>query len=111
MYDSIYYEDTPYQTFDSRPYVGKIVKLFVHKKTDSKKYNKFVDKLLDSNIAELNIVELNVGDVVDLDKYDPESEDTVSILTKYVEESDQKINKSEISKLIHEVYREACEII
>tara|TARA_B100000035_G_scaffold292842_1_gene281794 strand:+ start:4459 stop:5502 length:1044 start_codon:yes stop_codon:yes gene_type:complete len=111
MYEVIYYEDTPHQTFDSRTYQGKIVKLIVRKKSNPKQYDKFVNKLLESDIAELNIVELDVGETIDLDKYDPESEDTISILNRYVEESEQSINKSEISKLIHEVYREACELV
>tara|TARA_B100002019_G_scaffold202877_1_gene175899 strand:+ start:626 stop:1669 length:1044 start_codon:yes stop_codon:yes gene_type:complete len=111
MYEVIYYEDTPYQTFDMRSYEGKIVKLIVRKKSNPKKYEKFVDKLLASNIAELNIVELASGETVDLNKYDPESEDTISILNRYVEESDQQINKSEIQSIIQEVYQEACEMV
>ena len=38
------------------------------------------------------------------------SEDTISILNRYVEESDQQINKSEIQSIIQEVYQEACEM-
>ena len=111
MYDVIYYEDTPYQTFDARSYEGKIIKLIVRKKSNPKKYDKFVDKLLTSNIAELNIVELTTGESVNLDKYDPESEDTISILNRYVEESEQTINKSDIQTIIQEVYQEACEMV
>ena len=111
MYEVIYYEDTPHQTFDARTYQGKIVKLIVRKKSNPKQYDKFVNKLLESEIAELNIVELDVGEIIDLEKYDPESEDTISILNRCVEDSEQSINKSEISKLIHEVYREACELV
>lgn len=81
------------------------------KKTDIKKYEKFVDKLIKSDISELNIIELDVGEVVDLDKYDPESEDTISILNRYVKDSDQEIDKSEIQNLIYEIYQEACEIV
>ncbi len=111
MYDVIYYEDTPHQTFNYSKYSNKIVKLIVRKKTDIKKYEKFVDNLIKSDISELNIIELDVGEVVDLDKYDPESEDTISILNRYVKDSDQEIDKSEVQNLIYEIYQEACEIV
>lgn len=111
MYEVIDYEDTNHQIFDSRSFEGKIVKLIVRKKTDAKKYEKFVDKLLSSNIAELKLVESFVENNIELEDYDPESEDTISILSKYIDESDATINKQEIKKIIHQVYKEACELV
>ena len=40
-----------------------------------------------------------------------ESEDTLSILNRYVEESDIDLQKSTIQDIIKEVYQEACEVI
>ena len=57
IFSQIYYEDTNYQTFDTREYENKIVKLIVRKKSNIKKFEKFVDKLYASNLAELKIVE------------------------------------------------------
>ena len=57
IFYNIYYEDTNYQTFDVREYDNKIVKVIVRKKTDTKKFEKFIDKLYESNVAELKIVE------------------------------------------------------
>ena len=57
MFYNIYYEDTNHQTFDTREYENKIVKVVVRKKTDTKKFEKFVDKLYSANVAELKIVE------------------------------------------------------
>jgi len=111
MYEVIDYEDDNHQTFDSRSFEGKIVKLIVRKKTDAKKYEKFVDKLLSSNIAELKLVESIAETNIEIEDYDPESEDTISILSKYIEESDAAINKQEIKKIIHQVYKEACELV
>jgi len=111
MYEVIDYDDTPHQTFDTRKYEGKIVKLIVRKKTDPKKYEKFVDKLLGSNINEMKIVETFVDVETNFDDYDPESEDTISILSKYIDDSDSSVNKAEIKHLIHEVYKQACELI
>jgi len=111
MYEVINYNDTPHQTFDTRQYEGKIVKLIVQKKSDPKKYEKFVDKLLGSNINEMKIVETFADVETNFDDYDPESEDTISILSKYIDESELSLNKAEIKHLIHQVYKQACELI
>jgi len=57
MFYNIYYEDTNHQTFDTRKYDDKIVKLIVRKKTDQTQFERFVDKLYNSNVFELKIVE------------------------------------------------------
>ena len=111
MFYNIYYEDDNAQTFDARQYRDKIVKLFVKKKTYPKKFEKFVDKLYAANIAELRIVE-NFNDINDtVDDTDIESEDTISLLNRYVEETETTLNKSQIQGLIQEIYREACELV
>ncbi len=110
MFYNIYYEDTNYQTFDAREYENKIVKVVVRKKTDTKKFEKFVDKLYSSNIAELKIVEnFEVQGSEDFEAF--ESEDTLSILNRYIEESEVSLDKSLIQKLLQEVYQEACELV
>jgi hypothetical protein len=110
MFHNIYYEDTNYQTFDAREYENKIVKVVVRKKTDTKKFEKFIDKLYSSNIAELKIVEnFEVQGSEDFEAF--ESEDTLSILNRYIEESEVSLDKSLIQKLLQEVYQEACELV
>ena len=113
IFYKIFYEDTNYQTFDTRDYEGKIVKLIVRKKTDTKKFEKFVDKLYASGLAELKIVEnFDFGgwyDDSDSEVY--ESEDTMSILNRYIEEADIILDKSIIQKMMQEIYQEACELV
>ena len=46
MFYNIYYEDTDHQTFDAREYENKIVKVIVRKKSNSKKFEKFIDKVV-----------------------------------------------------------------
>jgi hypothetical protein len=57
MFEVINYEDNDYKTINESDYENKIVKLIVRKKSDVRKFEKFVDKLYDINIAELKIVE------------------------------------------------------
>ena len=110
MFHNIYYEDTNYQTFDTREYENKIVKVVVRKKTDTKKFEKFIDKLYSSNIAELKIVEnFEVQESAEFEAF--ESEDTLSILNRYIEEAEVNLDKSIVQKLLQEVYQEACEIV
>jgi UDP-2,3-diacylglucosamine pyrophosphatase LpxH len=110
MFYNIYYEDTNYQTFDTREYENKIVKVVVRKKSDTKKFEKFIDKLYSSNIAELKVVEnFEIQESENFEAF--ESEDTLSILNRYVEESEVNIDKSIIQKLLQEVYQEACELV
>ena len=110
MFYNIFYEDQNYQTFDTREYEGKIVKLIVRKKTHPKKFEKFVDKLYNSNVHELKVVEnFQLQESEDFEAF--ESEDTLSILNRYVEESDINLEKSRIQEVIQSVYQEACEVV
>ena len=110
LFYNIYYEDTDYQTFDSREYENKIVRVIVRKKTDTKKFEKFVDKLYSSGIAELKIVEnFQIQESEDFEAF--ESEDTLSILNRYIEEAEISLDKSIVQKMIYEIYQEACEVV
>jgi len=102
LFYTIYYEDDDYQTFDTREYKDKIVKLIVRKKTNPKKFEKFVDKLYNANVHELKVVE-------NFEAF--ESEDTLSILNRYIEEAEINLDKSTVQKMIQEIYQEACELV
>ena len=112
LFYKIFYNDTPYQTFDVREYENKIVKLIVKQKTDQVLFEKFVDKLYNSNVAEIKVVEnFEFNGWYCEDDDDFESEDTMSILTRYIEEADITLDKSLVQKVLQEVYQEACEIV
>ena len=110
IFYTIYYEDNDHQTFDTREYEDKIVKLIVRKKTNPKKFEKFVDKLYNANVHELKVVENFVIQVSeDFEAF--ESEDTLSILNRYIEEAEINLDKSTVQKMIQEIYQEACELV
>jgi hypothetical protein len=110
LFHNIYYEDTNYQTFDTREYENKIVRIIVRKKSDIKKFEKFVDKLYSSNVAELKVVEnFAIQESEDFEAF--ESEDTLSILNRYIEDAEITLDKSIVQKMIHEIYQEACELV
>ena len=110
LHKIIFYNDQDYQLFDARELENKIVKVVVRNKSNSKQFEKFIDKLYNANVAELKVVE-NFG-LQEAEEFEAfESEDTLSILNRYVEESEVKLDKSIIQKMIHDVYREACELV
>tara|TARA_R100000742_G_C4273708_1_gene93367 strand:+ start:226 stop:1266 length:1041 start_codon:yes stop_codon:yes gene_type:complete len=106
----IYYEDTNYKLFDTTPYENKIVKVIVRKKSKPKQFEKFIDKLYSSNIAELKVVEnFQLDDEETSDVF--ESEDTLTILNRYIKEYEIDLDKSKVHKLVSSVYQEACELV
>jgi hypothetical protein len=110
LFYNIYYEDTNYQTFDAREYENKIVKVIVRQKTDIKKFEKFIDKLYESNVFELKIVENFVIEAAeDFEAF--ESEDTLSILNRYIQEAEIQLDKSRVQNIMRKTYQEACELI
>jgi len=110
LFYNIYYEDTNHQTFDTREYENKIVKVVVRKKTNTKQFEKFVDKLYSSNISELKIIEnFEMQESEEFEAF--ESEDTLSILNRYIEEAEVNLDKSVVQKILQEIYQEACELV
>ena len=110
MFYTIYYNDHNYQTFDTRELDNKIVKVIVRKKSSPKKFEKFIDKLYNSNVHELKVVEnFQLQENEDFEAF--ESEDTLSILNRYVEEAEINLEKSRIQEMIQSVYQEACELV
>ena len=109
LFHNLYYEDTPHQMLDITKYDQKIVKVIVRKKSDPKKFEKYIDKLYSSNLAELKIVEnfdFTEGEEFEAD----ESEDTISLLNRYIQESEVDLDKSVITEILQDVYKEACEV-
>ena len=110
LFYSIYYEDTNYQTFDTREYENKIVKVIVRKKSDTKKFEKFIDKLYNSGVSELKVIEnFNIEEPEDFEAF--ESEDTLSILNRYIEEAEINLDKSKLQNIMRKTYQEACELV
>tara|TARA_R100000008_G_scaffold34601_2_gene19617 strand:- start:1654 stop:2694 length:1041 start_codon:yes stop_codon:yes gene_type:complete len=110
LYYILYYEDTPHQTFDTREYENKIVKVIVRKKSDKVSFERFIDKLYQSNISELKVVEnfqLNESENFEVE----EAEDTLSILDRYIKEAETSLDKTVITTMIREIYQEACEVL
>jgi len=110
LFYNIYYNDTPHQLFDVSQYENKIVKVVVRKKTSTKDFEKFIDKLYEVGVADLKIVENFV--LQESSEFEVfESEDTISILDRYIHESEINLDKSRIKNIMRDTYQQACELI
>ena len=110
LFYNIYYNDTPHQLFDASEYDNKIVKVIVRQKTSIKDFERFIDKLYSVGVADLKIVENFV--LQESEEFEVfESEDTLSILDRYVREAEINLDKSKLQNIMRSTYQEACEMI
>ncbi len=110
IFEHVYYEDTNVDLFNALPYANKIVKIIVRKKTDQHQFERFVDKFQKAGVYDLKIVEnLGINDL-EVDFEGEKIEDTVTLLDKYVDDSDFELDKARVKELLREVYQEACEL-
>ena len=109
LFYNIYYEDTNYKLFNATEYESKIVKVIVRKKSNPKDFEKFIDKLHSAGVQELKIVEnfdIHENEEFEID----EEENTISILNRYIDESEFEFDKNIIKGIFQDLYRQACEV-
>ena len=113
IFHKLYYDDTPYQIFDATPYENKIVKVIVQNRSNPKDFEKFVDKLHSVGVEELKVIESldwNNGYIHSKDFEAEEDENTISLLHRFIDESEMTLNKTRVKELMGDLYRKACEV-
>lgn len=109
LFYNIYYEDTPHQLFNTTEYENKIVKVIVRKKSNPKSFEKFIDKLYASRVQEVKIIEnFCIQESEDFEAY--EDENTLSLLNRYIDESEISLNKNIIKEIFKDLYQQSCEV-
>jgi len=109
LFYNIYYEDTPYQIFDATEYKNKIIKVIVRKKSKPKDFEKFIDKLYSTGVQELKIIEnFEIQESEDF-KVD-EDENTLSILNRYIDDSEFDFDKNVIKNILQDLYQQASQV-
>ena len=109
LFYNIYYEDTNYKLFNAKEYENKIVKIIVRKKSNPKDFEKFVDKLYSVGVQDLKIIEnFEIHESEDFEI--EEDENTLSILNRYIEESEFEFDKNIIKGIFQDLYKQACEV-
>tara|TARA_B100000965_G_scaffold378947_1_gene374268 strand:+ start:210 stop:1250 length:1041 start_codon:yes stop_codon:yes gene_type:complete len=109
LFHILYYNDHNYKLFDARELKNKIVKVVVKQKTNQKQFEKFIDKLYSAGIQDLKIVE-NFVLQESSDFEVEETENTIRILNRYIDESEFEGDKTIIKGIFQDLYRQACEV-
>ena len=110
MFRVIKYDDTPRQLFKFAEYKDKIVKLIVVNKSSQKEYDRFVDALSSANPYDLKIIE-KTSEMDFGEDAAEQTEDTLTLLDKFVDELETDLSKAKIKSLVKDLYRQACEVM
>jgi DNA repair exonuclease SbcCD nuclease subunit len=112
MFERIEYSDRDQEPIDldSIDLTGKYVKLVVVNKTDYYKFDKFIQKLYSKGSHEIKIIEDmsefqdgEIGEEINL-------EDTVSVLSNYVDSIETDVDKEQIKTFMRTLYTEAVNV-
>ena len=114
IFEKIYYDDTQenYDIHDVNQYKNKYIKLVVVNKNDLYKFDKFTDKLFKADCHEVKIIE----DFTDLDANTvsddivENSQDTMTLLGKYIDDLDVNLDKTKLKTDISKLYHEAQDL-
>ena len=105
MFHKIYYNEKVSTDFDSLK--GTYVKVIVEDKGDHVKFDHFIRELQHAEVADLKIVE-DLGVELESGVEVVETEDTLSLLESYIDDTEIKANKENIKLILKSLYTEAC---
>jgi hypothetical protein len=113
MFHKIWYDDLNKSmdevlVNDFEQYKDTIVKVIIKNKTNPYWFDVYIEKLEKAGLADLQVVEdhlnLNLEDDADIVN---EAEDTLTILNKYVDQLELKVDKTKLEGLLRNLYNEA----
>ena len=114
IFSKIYYDDTnkDYSQEEVSKYKDKYIKLIVVNKKDLYQFDLFTDRLLKADAYEVKIIEdfseLDADNVSD--DIVENTEDTMSLLEKYIDELDITLDKDRLKNKMRSLYTEAQDI-
>ena len=108
IFSKIYYDDTKDIGYTTEDFENKHLKLIVVNKTDYYAFDKFVEKIYKANPLELKIIEdLSEFEADAMGDQEVDLEDTVTLLSQYVDSLDTEADKTRIKTLMKTLYVEA----
>ena len=114
IFEKIYYDDSnkDYSKEDVSKYKDKYVKLIVVNKKDLYQFDLYTDKLLKADAFEVKIIEdfseLDADNVSD--DIVENTEDTMTLLEKYIDELDVTLDKDRLKNKMRQLYTEAQDL-
>ena len=108
IFSKIYYDDTKEIGYSEQDFADKHIKLIVVNKTDYYKFDQFVEKIYKANPLELKIIEdLSEFEADAMGDQEVDLEDTVTLLSQYVDSLETEADKVRIKTLMKTLYVEA----
>ena len=111
LFERIYYDDTKvkdYETMDLQHLDNKFVKIVVLNKSDTRIFDRFIDRIQNRSIHELKIAENFaefVGENVEDDKISLEN--TENLLASYIDAVETDLDKDRIKSEVHDLMIQA----
>ena len=108
MFYKLYYDNGVRNEIHPSDLEGTFVKLIVEDKGDQTKFDYAVRQLLSWGLADLKIIEdlsVEMEDSLVL-----ETEDTITLLDKYIDEIDLPVDSENVKSIMRSLYVEACEL-
>ena len=108
MFYKLYYDNGVRNQIHPSDLEGTFVKLIVEDKGDQTKFDYAVRQLQSWGLADLKIIEdlsVEMGDSLVL-----ETEDTITLLDKYIDEIDLPVDSENVKSIMRSLYVEACEL-
>ena len=103
MFYKIWYDDSKLLKVLPNGYKDKYVKLIVKNKSNQYKFDIFVDDLYKQGVADLSIVDETDFDLEEQSELDT-TEDTMSLLTNYIDSSEIDIDKNKLKNIMQDLY-------
>lgn len=108
IFEKVYYDDTLEVERSPSDFTDKHVKLIVVNKNDFYKFDQYVEAIYKANPLELKIIEdLSEFEADALGADEVDLEDTLTLLSQYVDNLDTDANKDRIKTLMKTLYVEA----
>ena len=108
IFTKIYYDDTKDMGYSKEDFENKHIKLIVVNKTDFYKFDKFVEKIYQSNPLELKIIEdMSEFEADALGNEEVDLEDTFTLLSQYVDNLETDASKERLKTIMKTLYVEA----
>jgi len=113
MFNKVFYNDEgktldELLDFNFSPYEGTYVKVVKHTTGNPYWFDRFMDKLIKAEPNSIQVVEDHLNlDIEDDDDLINEAEDTMTILSKYIEGMPDNVPKKKLDNLMRSLYNEA----
>jgi DNA repair exonuclease SbcCD nuclease subunit len=116
MFNKLHYDDSnttldELLKIDFERYRDTYVKVIVHNKNNPYWFDLFVDALEKCDTIGIQVVDDNLNlNLEDDEDIMSEAEDTLTILKKFVDNVDLKVEKRDVERFLSELYSEACNV-